>query len=78
MRGNLCCARTVSANLLQVFFDLLTTRTRCVQILLRIALDLRLAVLAAFDLVAQLCSLMASSERYTLVTYCCDWKRLRS
>jgi hypothetical protein len=52
MRGNLRRARTLSADLLQVFFDLDTTRARCLQILLRVALDLRLAMLAAFNLIA--------------------------
>ena len=53
MSGNLRRARALSSNLLQVFFDLHSTRARCLQILLRISLDLRLPMLAAFDLVAE-------------------------
>ncbi len=53
MSSNLRRTRTVSSNLLQVFFDLHTTRTRCLQILLRISLDLRLPMLAAFELIAE-------------------------
>ena len=53
MSGNLRRACTFPSNLLQVFFDLDSTRTRCLQILLRISLDLRLPMLAAFDLVAE-------------------------
>jgi len=40
--GYLCRARALSSNLLQVFFNLHPTRARCLQILLRISLDLRL------------------------------------
>src|ERR1700678_1477428 len=36
-----------------MLFDLFTAWTRCVEILLCVALDLRLTMLAAFDLVAQ-------------------------
>ena len=46
-------ARAVSADLLQVLFDLLTARARCVEILLGIAFDLRLSVLAGLDFVTQ-------------------------
>ncbi len=53
MGSHLCCARTLSTDLMQVFFDLHTARTRCLQILLRITLNLRLPVPAAFDLIAQ-------------------------
>src|ERR1700679_4174364 len=53
MGGNLGSTRAVPANLLQVFFYLLPARTRCVEVLLRVALDLRLTMLAALNLVAQ-------------------------
>ena len=52
MGSNLCRARAFSSNLLQVTLDLFSPWARCVQIFLRVALDLRLAVLAAFDLIA--------------------------
>ena len=53
MSGNLRRTRALSSNLLQVFFDLDSTRTRCLQILLRISLDLWLPMLTAFDLIAE-------------------------
>ena len=53
MGSNLRRACALSSNLLQVFFDLLTTWTRCFQILLRISLDFRLAMLTAFNLVTK-------------------------
>ena len=53
MRSNLCRARAFSSNLLQVPLDLFSPWTRCIQIFLRIAFDFRLAMLAAFDLVAE-------------------------
>src|SRR5271170_5607936 len=53
MSGNLRRACTLSADLLQVFFDLQTTRARRLQILLRITLDFRLPMLATFDLIAE-------------------------
>ena len=53
MGSNLCGARTLSSDLLQVLFDLFSPWTGCFQIFLRIALDFRLAMLAAFDLIAQ-------------------------
>jgi hypothetical protein len=53
MRSNLCRTRTISSNLLQVPLNLFSPWTGCIQIFLRIALDLRLAMLAAVDLIAQ-------------------------
>src|SRR5208282_4644846 len=53
MGSNLCRARAFSSNLLQVPLDLFSPRTGCIEILLRVALNLRLAMLAAFDLIAQ-------------------------
>ena len=46
-------ACTVSANFLQVSDDLFPARARCVKILLAVALDLRLAMFAAFNLITQ-------------------------
>ena len=53
MGSNLCRTRTISTNLLQVPLDLFSPWTGCIQIFLRIAFDFWLAVLAAFDLIAQ-------------------------
>ena len=53
MSGYLRRACALSTDLVQVFFDLDTTRARCLQILLRISLDLRLPMLTAFDLIAE-------------------------
>ena len=53
MRCDLRSSRTLSAHLLKMLFDLRTSRTRCFQILLRVALDLWLPMLAPLDLVAQ-------------------------
>src|SRR5665213_97547 len=53
MSGNLRRARTLSTDLLQVLPDLHTAQARCLQILLRISFDLRLAMLAAFNLIAK-------------------------
>ena len=53
MGRNLCRARAFSSNLLQVTLDLFSSWTGCIQIFLRVALDLGLTVFAAFDLVAQ-------------------------
>src|SRR5271156_5602782 len=53
MSGNLRRACTLSADLLQVFFDLDTTRARCLQILLRISLDFRLTMLASLNLITK-------------------------
>src|SRR5271157_632646 len=54
MRSNLCRARAFSSILLQVPLDLFSPWTGCIQVFLRVALDLRLAMLAAFDLIAEL------------------------
>ena len=51
MGSHLCGSRTLSADLLQVFFDLHTAGTQYLRILLRI-LDLGLPMLAALDLMA--------------------------
>ena len=53
MSGDLRRARAISPDLLQVLFDLYPAWTRCIEIFLRVALDLRLTMLAAFDLVTQ-------------------------
>ena len=53
MGSNLCRARAFSSDLLQVTLDLFSPRTGCIQIFPRVALDFRLAMLAAFDLIAQ-------------------------
>jgi hypothetical protein len=53
MGSNLCRARAFSSNLLQVSLDLFSPWTGCIEILLRVALNLRLAMLAAFDFIAQ-------------------------
>src|SRR5208337_2509493 len=53
MGSNLCRARAFSSNLLQVPLDLFSSWTGCIEILLRVALNLRLAMLAAFDLIAE-------------------------
>src|SRR5208337_856167 len=53
MGGDLRGARAFSSNLLQVFLDLFSPWTRCIEIFLRVALDFRLSVLAAFDFIAQ-------------------------
>src|ERR1700679_19911 len=53
MSGDLCRTRAVPADLLQVLFDLFTAWTGCVEILLCVAPDLRLTMLATFDLVTQ-------------------------
>src|SRR5580658_760164 len=53
MGRNLCRARAFSSDLLQVSLDLVSPRTGCIEMLLRVAFDLRLAMLAAFDLIAQ-------------------------
>ena len=63
VRGDLRRSAPAAALLRESFFDLLTPRTRRLQILLRVAFDLRLAMLAALDLVAQPCNRAASSER---------------
>jgi hypothetical protein len=54
MCRNLCRACALSADLLQMFFDLFPPWTRCVQIFLRISLNLRLAVFADFNLITEL------------------------
>ncbi len=53
MRRNLGRASTVTTNLLKMLLDLCSSWTRCFQILLRVPLDLRLAMFAAFDLVTK-------------------------
>ena len=53
MRCDLSCACAIPPYLLQMFFDLLAARTRRVKILLGIAFDLWLSVLAGLDLVSQ-------------------------
>src|SRR6202171_2870491 len=53
MGSNLSRARAFSSNLLQVSLDLFSSWTRCIEIFLRVALDFRLSVLAAFDFIAQ-------------------------
>ena len=53
MGSNLCRARAFSPDLLQVILDLFSSRTGCIEVFLRVALDLGLTVLAAFDLIAQ-------------------------
>ena len=78
MSRNLCRARAFSSNLLQVPLDLFSPWTGCIEIVLRIAFDFRLTVFAAVDLIAQCLQSNGSSDRYTLVAYCCDWKRLLS
>src|SRR5208337_5315818 len=53
MGSNLCRARAFSPDLLQMILDLFSSRTGCIQIFLRVALDLGLTVFAAVDLVAE-------------------------
>jgi hypothetical protein len=53
MSGYLRRARALSSNLLQVLFDLHAPRTRSFQVLLRVALDLRLSMLATLNLITQ-------------------------
>ncbi len=54
MRGDLACRRAVDSLLALVVFHLLAARTRRLHILLRVAPDLRLAVLAPLQLVTEL------------------------
>ena len=54
MRRDLRGRRSRATLRLQVLFDLLPPRTRCFQVLARVAFDLRLPVLAALDLVTHL------------------------
>ena len=60
MRGNLGRACSVAANLLQMRLDLFAARARRLQVLRAVSLYLRLAVLAALDLVAEI--LQATGE----------------
>src|SRR5260370_3427132 len=53
MGSNLCRARAFYSNRLQVQLDLFSSRTGCIQIFLRVALDLGLTVFAAVDLITQ-------------------------
>ena len=53
MSGDLGRSRSLAPNLRQMLFDLATARARRFKILLGVALDLRLAMLAALDLVAE-------------------------
>src|ERR1035437_1776314 len=64
MGSNLCRARAFSPDLLQMILDLFSSRTGCIQIFLRVALDLRLTVFAAVDLVAE--SLQANRKVRTI------------
>ncbi len=70
MGGDLPGRRAVDSLLALVILHLLTARTRCLQILPRVALDLRLAVLAALQLVAELlqaCGQLRAIDRRTVV-----------
>src|SRR5260370_8067797 len=53
MSSILCRARTFSSNLVQVILDLFSPRTGWTERFLRVTPDFRLAVRAAFDLIAQ-------------------------
>ena len=53
VRGNLCGLFAGAAGAFQVLTNLLAARTRCVEILLRVALDLRRAAAASGDFVAE-------------------------
>src|SRR5580658_1861151 len=64
MGCNLCRARSFSPDLLQMILDLFSSRTGCIQIFLRVALDLGLTVFAAVDLVAE--SLQANRKVRTI------------
>ena len=54
VRGDLCGLFAGAARALQILTNLLAARTRCVEILLRVALDLRRAAAASGDLVTEL------------------------
>ncbi len=54
MGCDLSRTRSLAADLLEMRLDLLPAWTRCLEVLPGIALDLRLAVLASFDLVPEL------------------------
>src|ERR1035438_6209456 len=53
MSSDLCRTRAFSPNLLQMILDLFSSWTGRIEVFLRVALDLGLTVLAAFDLIAQ-------------------------
>src|SRR6266436_3655012 len=54
MSRDLCRTGTTQTVLGEMFFNLPAARTRCFQILFAIALDFRLAALAALDFIAKL------------------------
>ncbi len=54
VRCDLSRSRSLAADLLEMRLDLLSAWARCLEVLPGIALDLRLAVLATFDLVSEL------------------------